>query len=175
MGGCKMANPSVSIFPHGARLYEWPVDCWFNGVWRACKMIDAVPPPALPGAHVSSCNVVYSVRHCPKKHTMLTAVAAALLRWLNKNTGSGGGRLVAWLGTLNSTLARLVFWGFLSEWMQHLKMPWSHSSGKERNIGHQMAKEQKQRWKRKQHHGKHLTTNVETITVNNKSHFDRYS
>lgn len=23
-------------------LYEWPVDCWFNGVWRACKMIDAV-------------------------------------------------------------------------------------------------------------------------------------
>lgn len=97
------------VIPHyissWGRLYERPVDCLFNGVLRACKMIDS---PALPGAHVSRSNVVYSTRHCPKKHTMSTAVVATLLRWLNKNTGSGGSRLVCWLGTLNSALVRLV-------------------------------------------------------------------
>lgn len=55
---------------------------------------DRCPSPALQGACGSSSNVVSSARHCPDKHTMSTAVAATLLRWLNKNTGSGGSRLV---------------------------------------------------------------------------------
>lgn len=85
-------------------LYEWPVDCWFNGVWRVCEMIDAAlrlsqEPPRLQ----QLCRLLCTA--APKEtRTMSTAVAATLLRWLNKNTASGG----SWLpGRLD---ANLVLW-----------------------------------------------------------------
>lgn len=58
--------------------------------------------------------MVYSTKHCPKKHTLLTCrpVAASLLRWLNKNTGSGGGWLLGQraLWTLPQWGEAFFFW-----------------------------------------------------------------
>lgn len=80
---------------------------------------------ALPGARGSNSNVVNSARHWLKQHTLSTAVVAALLRWLNKNTGSRSSRLVGGFEV------RFVFF-VLNECPEVTAVAW--------NTGHHMEK-----------------------------------